>query len=161
MKIAHFLSRFIKLLGLVLLCLIAIVVWAFMSPPTYEVEYKVPASKALLIAQFQPTSPHLAEYERSIVIHGENGKRTEVKLFPDTGGYLRGQLYEDANGLLYLKGYFDLVQIDPKLGIISETKGALPKGMKYLGAFDSKRGIGFLFLPATESPEQSLVAQGG
>ena len=150
----------LKAVAVALAALIALVAWSFVDPPTYEIEYTLPADSIRLVAGFTPMHAYLAEYERSLAVVRADGTRTEVKLFPDTGGYRRGQLYQAEDGTLYLKGYFDVARVDPKTREVSVASSAIPAGTRYLGAFDYVRNEGWRFFVPAESPEQPLEATG-
>jgi hypothetical protein len=154
-------SRALGAGGLAFAALIAFVVWSVISPPTYEIEYSVPGSPIRVVARYTPMHAYLAEYERSLVVVRADGARAEVKLFPDTGGYARAQLYETDGEVLYLKGYFDVVRIGGATGQAELVATAVPEGARYLGAFDSVRDVGWRFLVPSESPEQPLKPKGG
>ena len=64
------------------------------------------------------------------------------------------------NGMMYLKGYSDRVQINTYLGKIEDVNDVIPQEVKYLGAFDISENIGLTFLPASESPEKPLKELG-
>ena len=161
MKTARPRRRLLKTAAIAFATLITFVVCSFIDPPTYEIEYSLPTDSTRLVARFTPMHPYLAEYERSLVVVRSDGTRTEVKLFPDTGGYRRAQLYQAEDGSMYFKGYFDVARIDSSTREVSVVSSAIPAGTRYLGAFDYVRDIGWKFLPPAESPEQTLEAIGG
>ena len=153
--------RLLKTVGAAFSALVVFVAWSFVDPPTYEIEYTLPADSTRLIAGFTPMHAYLTEYERSLAVVRPDGTRTEAKLFPDTGGYRRGQLYQAEDGILYLKGYFDVARVNSKTGELKVISSPVPEGASYLGAFDYVRDIGWRFLLPSESAEQPLEATGG
>ena len=153
--------RFLKTVAAAFAALLAFIGWSYVDPPTNEIEYTLHADSTRLVAGFTPMHTYLAEYERSLTVVRPDGTRTEVKLFPDTGGYRRGQLYQAEDEILYLKGYFDVARVNSKTGEVKVVSNLVPTGAKYLGAFDYIRDIGWRFLLPSESPEQPLEATGG
>lgn len=161
MKTARSRLGLLKALAIAFATIVIFVAWSFVDPPTYEIEYTVPGDSTRLVARFTPMHAYLAEYERSLLVVGPNGTRSEVKLFPDTGGYRRAQLYQAGDGTLYFKGYFDVARVDPKTRAVDVGSSAVPSGTRYLGAFDYVRDVGWKFLQPAESQEQPLEATGG
>ncbi len=153
--------RLLKAIAIAGAAMVALVAWSFLDPPTYEIEYTLPSGGARVIARFTPMHLYLAEYERAVVVVRSDGKRSEAKLFPDTGGYRRSQLYQAEDGSLYFKGYFDVARINENSASIEVVTSPVPTGTKYLGAFDYVRDVGWKFLIPAESPEQPLEATGG
>ena len=153
--------RLLRTVAAALAVLFAFVAWSFVDRPTCEVEYTLSADATRLITGFTPMHAYLAEYERSLAVVRADGTRSEIKLFPDTGGYGRGQLYRAEDGALYLKAYFDVARVDPKTREVSVVSSVVPAGAQYLGAFDYIRNVGWKFLVPAESPELPLEATGG
>lgn len=110
--------------------------------------------------QFTPSHPYLAEYDRSIVVVWANGGGSSAKLFPDTGGYARSQLYQRRDGSLFVKGFFDVAHVDPSKVSIMVNSLPVPQDASYIGAFDYVQDFGFRFLRPEESDEQPLVVGG-
>jgi hypothetical protein len=133
--------------------------WRASFAGSTEAEYEIPGGRARIVSRIEPMHRFLAEYERAILIVSPDGRKVETRLFPDTGGYKRTQLYRAADGTYYAKGFFDVAHLDPGSMNIALSE-AVPTGSSYLGAFDVA-GHGWRFLPANESREQSLLAKGG
>jgi hypothetical protein len=157
MSISVLLRRIAIAVSAVATILVALVIWAYASPPAYEVEHVVMSSRTRIKMQFTPSHPYLAEYNRSVVVTWANGRESRAELFPDTGGYKRSQLYQDPNGTLFVKGYFDLALVDPAASSILIKSSPMPEAAKYIGAFDYVRNVGFQFLPPPASAEEPLV----
>jgi len=121
-----------------------------------KAEYQLPTSGASLVVGITPRHLYLAEYDRRISVVSDRGKRVRVDLFPDTGGYVRTQLYQGSDTKYYAKGCFDLAILDVEAMTIDTTSMDLASGAVYLGAFDVVRGEGWQFLPADQSPEESM-----
>jgi len=139
----------------------AVVLLLGCSGAAHEIEYKLEPNGPSVVATYTPTHPYLAEYDRRVSVLLSDRRRVSAKLFPDTGGYRRGQLYLDQSGALYLEGFFDLAKIDARLGTIVVGAGKVPEDARYLGAFDYQRGSGWKFFTPSESPRVPLVAKGG
>ena len=113
-----------------------------------------------IVNRIEPKHRFLAEYERAILIVSSDGRKVEARLFPDTGGYRRTQLYRAADGTYYAKGFFDVAHLDPGSMSIAPSE-AVPAGSSYVGAFDIVEHEGWRFRPSNESREQSLLAKRG
>jgi hypothetical protein len=126
----------------------------------YRAGYSVPATNVEVAIELKPTHPFLAEYERTLILASRT-KRQEQKMFPDTGGYLRTNLYSLEGGRFLVKGFFDewLVQTQPLQ--INESSQSMPPGGTFIGAFDDTGDGRWRFIPAAERIEQPLVARGG
>lgn len=161
MSIGRVLRRVATALGVVVAILVGLVAWAFVFPPVYEAEHTIDFPNTRIKMQFAPSHPYLAEYARSVEVVWANGRESTAKLFPDTGGYSRSQLYQDSNGSLFIKGYFDVARINPAEGTIMVNSGPVPQAAKYLGAFAYVSDVGFRFRPPAASAEEPLIASGG
>jgi len=104
--------------------------------------------------------PILSEYSRLLIVKTNNGHQTLHAMFPDTGGYLRTQLYSIGVGRYLLKGYFDAFQIDPDAKITRLERSDLPVG-RYIGAFDRSWDGRWSFINARDSVEEPLEPHGG
>jgi hypothetical protein len=127
--------------------------------PTYRTGYPLPETNVEVAIELKPMHPWLSEYERTLVLTSPT-KREEQKMFPDTGGYLRTNLYSLGGGRFLVKGFFDewLVQAQPLQ--MKELPQATQRGATYIGAFDEidRR---WRFIPADEQSEKPLVPGGG
>ena len=103
---------------------------------------------------------YLAEYKRSIVLRKDGLPDQKLELFPDTGGYLRTQVYQSGDGKFMVKGYFDAAGIDTKDHKLLPYQTATVDSSIYLGAFDDSTEGKWSFLPAPQSAEQKLQAGG-
>ena len=128
--------------------------------PNYRAAYSVPATNVEVAVELKPTHPFLAEYERTLIL-ANPVNRQEQKMFPDTGGYLRTNLYSLGGGRFLVKGFFDewLVQTQPLQ--INESSQTTQPGGTFIGAFDDTGDGRWRFIPAAERIEQPLVARGG
>jgi len=141
---------------LVLLSMVA----AFVFPPVIEATFALPDTSDRIVARISPSHPYLAEYERSIELIGRNGQSVRARLFPDTGGYRRTQIYRGSDGSYYAKGFFDVARLDPTATSITMTE-SVPVDSTYLGAFDADASKTWRFLTPEESYEEPLIPQGG
>lgn len=131
-------------------------------PPNIDAPYRLPNSNTQILMRLTRSHPWLAEYKRTLLLTYSNGASLSVELFPDTGGYSRAQLYLGADGIYYVKGYFDSARIDVANKIINALDAKLPTKLTYLGAFDEDiKRRKWKFYSAEESKEQSLEAGGG
>jgi hypothetical protein len=128
------------------------------SSRPYEIGFP-PASSVRI--RFKSSHPDLAEHDREVVFTNHNGKSLSAKLFPDTGGYARSQLYESRDGKFYLQGYFDVAVLDAGGEFIKVGSYEIPSSAKYIGAVDFVSKVGLRYLSPADSPEQHLVAKGG
>jgi hypothetical protein len=128
--------------------------------PTYRTGYSLPGTDVEVAIELRPTHPWLSEYERTLVLTSPT-KREEKKMFPDTGGYLRTNLYSLGGGRFLVRGFFDewLVQTQPpQMTELSQTTQR--RGGTYIGAFDEVDRT-WRFIPAAEQDEKPLVPGGG
>lgn len=130
-------------------------------PPTYEAATVLPGTSVQIIMQIEPMHPYLAEYRRTLVLRQTGKADKRIEMSPDAGGYLRTQVYRLPNGNFLVRGYFDAVGID----IVQQTLVAMDNGPSlsgvHVGAFDHTKSHEFRYVDASQSPEQSLAAQGG
>ena len=139
--------------------LIAVISYCF--PPKYEATAKFPDSASQIIIQLEPMHPYLAEYRRTLVLRKNGALDQHVEMFPDSGGYSRTQLYRLPGGLFLLRGFFDSFKIDlANSSFVADSETGAIVGT-YLGAFDDTDDGKWLFIDASHSPEQPLVAGGG
>ena len=141
------------------LILLAIVSLEF--PGSTEVRWESPASGVQIALQLKPLHPFLAEYEKTVALRTRNGDEVAHPLFPDTGGYLRTQVYGGPSDVFYLKGYFDVARVSVRDMRIETDGEQVPEGASYLGAFDEDASGQVRFLSPIESPEQPLLPREG
>jgi hypothetical protein len=135
--------------------------YGYFFPPQYEASLKLADSASELIVQIEPMHPYLAEYRRSLVLQKKGVPDQRIEMFPDTGGYLRTQLYRLPDGTLLVSGFFDAFRLDPvKHSIVPYNETVTHAGV-YLGAFDDTAKHEWRFIDASQSPEQELIAKGG
>jgi hypothetical protein len=157
--------RFVKHLVIGILAVVGVLgsleAYSYFFPPRYEGSLKLADSSSELIVQIEPMHPYLAEYRRSLVLRKKGFPDQRIEMFPDTGGYLRTQLYRLPDGTLLVSGFFDAFRLDPvKHSIVPYNETVTPAGV-YLGAFDDTAMHEWRYIDASESPEQKLIAQGG
>ncbi|SRR6266566_1335499 len=155
------LRRFIKysLLGAVFGLGVAALFILLWPAPTYRASYSVAGTNVEVAIELKPMHPYLAEYERTLILAGST-KQKEQKMFPDTGGYLRTNVYSLGDGRFLIKGFFDewLVQTQP-LQINESLQTNQPRGI-FIGAFDDIDHK-WRFIPAAERTEQPVIPSGG
>lgn len=131
------------------------------SPSRLDASVRLVPSGGVVTIHIQPSHPYLAEYDRTLVFHQDGVPDHAVDMFPDTGGYLRTQLYLLPDKTLLVTGFFDAFQIDPVHHTTVEyTKTGAHDGV-YLGAFDRDAHRVWRFITANQSAEQVLVPGGG
>ena len=144
-------------IGILLAAIAGLIGFTYAFPPTYEASIELSGTKSRITIELEPMHLYLAEYQRTLVLRSPGKTDIRVKIFPDTGGYSRAQLYRLADGRFLLHGYFDAYVIDPQKHAISEDGKNIPNG-SYLGAFDD-RGREWGFNEAVLSPEQPLKVE--
>src|SRR5258708_5713365 len=129
-------KRFLKygVLSVVFVFGVLVLVVLLWPAPKYRAGYAVPGTDVELVIELKPMHPFLAEYERTLIVL-RSSEREERKMFPDTGGYLRTNVYSVEGGRLLVKGFFDewLVQTDPLQ--IDKPSNRTRRGT-FIGAFD-------------------------
>jgi hypothetical protein len=141
-----------------------LIVLDYYFPPRYEASAKFLGSTFEIIVEIVPTHPYLAEYERTLILRKAGSSDQRFSMFPDTGGYLRTQLYRLPDGRLLVSDFFDTFVINVVKQKIDADTGVLPEKGVYLGAFDNREGAirtTWRFIDAGKSPEQVLVMPGG
>jgi hypothetical protein len=139
----------------------ALAAYSYYFPPQYEASAKVAGSASEIIVQLEPMHPYLAEYRRALVLHKKGVPDQRIEMFPDTGGYLRTQLYRLPDGTLLVSGFFDAFRLDLVKHSIVPYNETVTHAGEYLGAFDDTAKHEWRFTDASQSPEQQLIAQGG
>lgn len=114
--------------------------------------------KSIVITR-QSSHPYLAEYDRKLTLETGRTVLATKLLAMDTGGYASANLYRCATGAYLLDSYGELTVIDASTGEI--FGGDCPSGRTYLGIFDGGGSQPWLFIPASQRPEQELVMDGG
>ena len=113
--------------------------------------------EASLWVEVKPSHPYLAEYNRTLVV---TRGATEVRqpLFPDTGGYVRLNIYLHNPQAAMVKVPFEelLVHLDP-LRFEKLTK-PMPVTGKYLAALARDPSGKWRFIPAAEANEVPVGA---
>ena len=91
----------------------------------------------------------LAEYERTLILRGEDGEVLRLAAAVDTGGYSRMDVYRISPSEFYLEGTlsFDRYFLDvSKPAIAREASGKAPHNARLIGAFDRDQE-GWRFIP--------------
>jgi hypothetical protein len=135
--------------------------WEYLVPDYHDATYRDPTSGVQIVLRLVPSHPYLAEYDRTVLLRSNSGRKVQVDLFPDTGGYSRTQLYRVSNTRYWLKGSFDSAMIDVSTQSIEVRETLADPSGTYLGAFARDTKEGWRFLPASVSPEASLEPKGG
>ena len=113
---------------------------------------EIPSHELTLTVTLTGTYYFLAEYDRKLVVRGNQGCHREVSLFPDTGGYGLLHLYIGPGHQLFLRGYFDAYRFYEYCGVEKIETSSLPKNFEYVGAFDEDDKAGWVFLPKASRP---------
>jgi len=129
---------------------------SYFFPPTYEADARLPGTNCIVAVQLQPMHFYLPEYSRALVLRSPGAAAVRRDMFPDTGGYMRTQLYRLHDGRFIVEGSFDAFAVDPAAHRISKIDAKLVDTAQYLGAFDDTGDGHWRFIPAFESPEQPL-----
>lgn len=157
--------RFLKYFFVTCMAVFALIVGGiaigYYFPPTYEAATVLPGTSDQIIMQIEPMHPYLAEYRRTLVLRQAGKSDRRIEMFPDSGGYLRAQVYRLPNGEFVVRGYFDAVKVNiVERTLVNKDISPSLSGV-YVGAFDNKKNHEFRFIEASQSPEQPLLAQGG
>jgi hypothetical protein len=159
------LKRLVKYTAISVLCVVilfaGLLAFSYFFPPTYEAETHLPGTNSSVAVQLEPMHLYLAEYRRKLVLRRPGMPDMYVDLFPDTGGYVRTQLYRLSDGRFLIRGFFDAVVVDSEKHTLTEQSGIPTNVGSYLGAFDEIPRDQWRFISAAKSPEQSLKAEGG
>lgn len=142
--------------GCLIVVFVGLIGFSYFFPPTYEADTRLPGTNSIVEVQLQPMHLYLAEYRRAIVLHSPNAADVRMEMFPDTGGYLRTQLYRLKDGRFVIEGFFDAFVVDPEKQSISHADAKIVNTAQYLGAFDDTGDGRWRFIPASESPKQWL-----
>jgi hypothetical protein len=157
-------KRFIKYaaigFGAVVVLFVALVAFDFFFPPTTEASVSLPGTPFKLVARLEPSHLFLREYRRSLVLREDGASDRRVEMSDDTGGYSRSQLYQLPDGRFQVRGFFDSAVIDPANHTLEAGANSFQGQVKYLGAFDHTASGEWKFIPADQSPEKTLVAEG-
>jgi hypothetical protein len=85
----------------------------------------------------------------------------EQRMFVDTGGYTRTNLYSMSDGNFLVKGFFDAWLIYAKALEIKEIDNTNNPRAHFIGAFDWTNDREWPFIPVSERAEQTLTPSGG
>jgi hypothetical protein len=143
---------------IVVLSLITLIV-AACSSATHTASFTEPKTKATIVIELRHVHPHLAEYDRTVILRRDGLKDGKYELATDTGGYGAANLYKCTNKLLMLDSYSEFVVLDTSTGKINAGKCTGP--WTYVGVFDGGGNKPWQFFPASERPEVALVMRGG
>lgn len=133
----------------------------------HGVDYKLPGSDIQIGIELKPMNPIFAEYERRLVVKRAGVTQITQDIFPDTGGYLRTNVYQLKRNEFVVKGFFDewIVRTSPLSVVLStETIGEaafMEREAGFLGAFDVAPDRNWRFIPKKERAEQTVVPKGG
>ena len=103
---------------------------------------------------------YLAEYERTIIIEKGGRPIKQLKMFPDTGGYSRANLYRLDGQTLLLRDAADSYTIDLVNQAVFKDESRREAGT-FLGSFDRDGSKTWRFLPVGERPEMPTEFSGG
>ena len=93
--------------GCLIMLLVGLIGVSYFFPPTYGADTRLPGTNWIVEVQLQPMHLYLAEYRRVLVVHSPDGADVRRDMFPDTGGYMRTQLYRLNDGRFFILGFFD------------------------------------------------------
>jgi hypothetical protein len=119
--------------------------------------FPVPGTNASLQVVLKPTHPYLAEYERTLIVfNGQQSVRTRI--FNDTGGYGKLNIYSTGPNSILVRGPFEevTVHLDSLTIEINSTPSRVPTN--YLATFTNSNSSGWHFIPANEQREQEIKA---
>lgn len=87
-------------------------------------------------------------------VKGPGGCSSSTELFPDTGYVSRRNVYQAAQGQVYVVGQFDARIIDPQncRTNLSEFRH-LDRHVVFLGSFDTDEARRWTYFPAAHRPE--------
>lgn len=106
------------------------------------------------------THPFIADYDRTLKLLRDDSLVAERKMFRDTGGYSRANLYRISSSRYVVRSAFDVYLVDVAEGQIAELEGEAGSG-EFVGAFDTGGARRWRFIPAEEREELSVAPRGG
>ena len=121
--------------------------------------FQEPKSGTLVTIELEATQPHLAEYNRTLIIKKDGQEPTRYVLSIDTGGYAAANLYMCSSGGLMLDNFSERIVIDTSSG--SVRTGKCLDSPVYLGVFDGGGSEPWSFFPASQRTERRLLRRGG
>ncbi len=123
-------------------------------------EFKVPQSNVSLVIEREPTHAFLAEYNRTLVLFVDGKERTRIRMFPDTGGYSRTNIYKASNSIYILRDAADVYELDVANLTLKGRESREAKGI-FVGCFDMDDLREWGFIAATEREEMPAEFRGG
>ena len=149
--------------GLVVLLSGVVMFMLFGPMPDYilSARHRLPGTELELSVELKPIHRLLSEFERKLVLSGSNQQRIEQRMFVDSGGYTRTNLYSTQDGNFLLKGFFDGWLVRARSVEIAEIENATKLRANFLGAFDWTSDREWRFIPAADRAEQTLTPPGG
>jgi hypothetical protein len=120
----------------------------------------IPSAHLTLTIVRIATDPFLPRHNLTLSIQSADGCSATAELFPDTGHAGRRNVYLAGSGLIYVVGQFDARVIDPGGCRITLSEFRhLARDVVFLGGFDEDHEHHWVYLPASERPEQPLGAR--
>lgn len=106
------------------------------------------------------TDPFLQRFNLTMMVKGVVGCSSSTELFPDTGYAGRRNVYEAANGMVYVVGQYDARVIDAQTcrTSLSEFRH-LDRDVIFLGSFDQDEEKRWRYFSALQRPELPLATR--
>lgn len=100
------------------------------------------------------TDAFLQRFNLTMNISGTEGCSSSTELFPDTGYAGRRNVYQAANGMIYVVGQYDARVIDSQTcqTSLSEFRH-LDRDVLFLGSFDQDGEKRWRYFPSDQRPE--------
>lgn len=134
--------------------------WLFSSPENLSSPFPIPQTDIQIQIRLRATHPFLAEYSRTLLISRSN-QHLEFKLFPDTGGYGRLNVYAIGSSHLRIVGPFETTTL--RTDTLQPELQELPQNIQihYLATFTQTADGKWRFVSSSERPESPLQPPAG
>jgi len=120
--------------------------------------FSVPGTNVSLQIVLKPTHPYLAEYERTLIVSNGQQKATS-RIFNDTGGYGKLNIYSTGPRSILVQGPFEVVGVNLDTLTIESNPAPTRVSPNYLATFTKSNNSGWRFIPASEQSEQEIKVQ--
>lgn len=115
---------------------------------------EIPSAQLRLTIMRMATDPFLQRFTLTLHVKGRGDCSSSTELFPDTGYAGRRNIYQAAQGKVYVVGQYDARVIDARN---CETNLAefrsLDRDVIFVGSFDQDEAHHWRYVPAAQRPE--------
>lgn len=155
-------NKFINKTFLIIIIIIPVCMYVFITnfqPSHFAAHYETKHIKITI--KLKKDHLYLPEYERYLTVE-MNGKKLKHKMFTDTGGYTRVNLYQTQFNKYIIRGYFNTYIINTKKFTIKEESNRSLENGNYLGGFIwAPKYEVWKFVSANKLSERKLEPKGG